>query len=254
MILIILPYIGLFILGLFVGSFLNLVADRVSSGEQIWFGRSHCDYCKAILKVKDLVPLFSFLSTLGRCRYCHKKLSLSYPLSEILTGSLFVLAAMLSGFYSFFDLAHFLGFLYLLIIFSFYIVIFLADAKYQIIPTKVLVPAVFIVLVGRFFIFGLTWSDLISAGGLAAFFWFLYFVTGGRGMGFGDVRLAFLIGLFNPFPHNITAIFSAFVFGSVISLGLMAFGKKGMKDKIAFGPFMILGSLFALVFKPPLFF
>lgn len=243
----ILFYVFVFILGLFVGSFLNLVADRLVSGEPILIGRSHCDFCKKVLKVVDLVPVFSFLSTFGRCRYCKKKLSLSYPLSELLTGSMFLLAAVSSRILTITSYRPLLFFIYLLVIFSIYIVIFLADAKYQIIPTKVIVPGVFVVL-AFYFIFGFDLSDFISAILLTAFFWFLFVITKGNGMGFGDVRLALLIGLFNRFPYNIFAIFSAFALGSVFSVFLMIFGEKGMKDKIAFGPFMILGSIVAFVF------
>ena len=73
-------------------------------------------------------------------------------------------------------------------------------------------------------------------------------MTKGKGMGFGDVRLALLVGLFNRFPNNVLAILMAFVLGAVFSVILMIFGKKGMKDRIAFGPFMLLGSVSAFVF------
>lgn len=249
-------YVLLFIFGLFVGSFLNLVADRVVIGEQIWRGRSHCDFCKTVLKIRDLIPVFSFLTSRGKCRYCEQKLSLSYPLSELFTGCLFVLAGVSSGIlaglpYSSgvaLDPHRLFFFTYLLVVFSFYAVIFLADAKYQIIPTKVLVFGVVFVLVARILFFGLSWATLISTGGLVAFFWLLFAITRGRGMGFGDVRLALLIGLFNDWPYNVLGIFGAFVLGSVFSIFLMVLGKKGMKDKIAFGPFMILGSLLAVIF------
>ena len=239
-----------FILGLFVGSFLNVVADRLVSGESIWFGRSHCDFCRKILGVVDLVPVLSFLSCFGHCRYCKQKLSISYPLSEVLTGGMFLLCAFSARVFvgdSYIGGRSLLMLAYFVIVSCFCIIIFLADAKYQIIPTRVVVPA--IIFVGAFYlILGFEFVDLISAFSLGGFFWGLYIVTKGKGMGFGDVRLALLIGLFNRFPNNILAILMAFVSGATFSVILMIFGEKGMKDKIAFGPFMLLGSLLAFVF------
>lgn len=82
--------IFLFIIGLSVGSFLGVLADRLYKGEDIVFKRSHCDNCKKILGIGDLVPLFSYLFLGGRCRYCRKQLSLKYPLVELTSGLGFV--------------------------------------------------------------------------------------------------------------------------------------------------------------------
>ncbi len=244
------PYLSIFLLGLFVGSFLNVVADRSARSEGFLSGRSHCDFCGAILKVVDLVPVLSFLSTWGVCRYCKRKLSIAYPLSEILTGLMFVLALSLSNYAIVFSLATLGKLVFLLVIFSVYVAIFLADFKYQIIPNVVVLPSIVFVVVARLFTlplgdFGL---NLLWALVLMGFFWFLFAVTKGQGMGFGDVKLALLIGMFHPFPQNIVAIFGSFVLGAVFSVLLMLFGKAGMKTKIAFGPFMIISSVVALVF------
>ncbi|MBP8961215.1 prepilin peptidase, partial [Patescibacteria group bacterium] len=124
-----LPYFLIFLFGLFVGSFLNVVADRSCRGEGFLSGRSYCEFCKTVLKVADLVPVFSFLASFGVCRYCKKKLSIAYPLSEVLTGLMFVLALSLSN-YAVAPSAATLGKLvFLLVIFSSYIIIFLADLK-----------------------------------------------------------------------------------------------------------------------------
>jgi leader peptidase (prepilin peptidase) / N-methyltransferase len=272
-------YLFIFLIGLFVGSFLNVVADRVVRGEKFLTGRSHCDFCNTVLKVVDLVPVFSFLSTGGRCRYCERKLSIAYPLSEVFTGLLFVMAASLANLGVGFSAKSLVVFGYYVVVFSFYIVIFLADIKYQLIPNKVVVPGIVFVLLGGLFFRVWEFFDLRSsvsegallrgseyvqnvagqylsswgfsiliAAAIGGFFWFLFAITRGKGMGFGDVRLAFMIGLFNVYPNNILAIFSAFVLGSVFGVGLMLLGGKGMKDKIAFGPFMVVGSVVALVF------
>src|SRR5690349_9078045 len=85
----------LFIIGIFVGSFLNVLADRLPRGESVLWGRSHCDFCKKTLRWYELVPLFSYLLQNGRCRRCHKKLSVQYPLMELVTGVSFVILFLL---------------------------------------------------------------------------------------------------------------------------------------------------------------
>src|SRR4051812_8717722 len=90
----------LFILGVFFGSFLNVLADRLSRDENFITGRSYCEYCRHTLSFLDLIPLLSFLFLFGRCRYCKKKLSWYYPFSELLTGVLFALTFALLPFSS----------------------------------------------------------------------------------------------------------------------------------------------------------
>ena len=90
--------------------------------------------------------------------------------------------------------------------------------------------------------------DILSALGIAGFFWSLVFVTRGRGMGAGDISLGGLVGLVNGFPNNILAVFLGFVFGSIFSIPLVILGKKKMKDAIAFGPFLLAGSIFCLLY------
>src|SRR3989344_1715356 len=192
-------YPFLFILGACVGSFLNVISDRLESGKSIIFGRSHCESCKNKLYARDLIPVFSFLFLKGRCRYCKEKLSYTYLVSELLTGFIFV-----------------------------YTGIYLIKVGYM---KNIMFP----IITGTLY-------AIISSFIISSFFWFLIFITKGRGMGFGDVKLGFLIGLFNGWPNNILAIFLGFLTGAVFSLILILFGKKGMKDTIAFGPFLILGS------------
>jgi prepilin signal peptidase PulO-like enzyme (type II secretory pathway) len=240
-----LPYFFIFLSGLFIGSFLNVVADRTSRNEDFVKGHSHCDSCNTMLKAIDLVPVLSFISTFGKCRYCKQKLSIAYPLSEVFTGALFVLALNLSGYTTAFSREAFGQLVYLLVVFSFYITIFLADFKYQLIPNKIVIPAIIFVAFATFIGTPASfWSvNVLTAILLMGFFWFLYAITKGKGMGFGDVRLALLIGLLHPFPQNVLAIFGSFVLGATFSIFWMLLGKANMKTKIAFGPFMIASSV-----------
>jgi leader peptidase (prepilin peptidase) / N-methyltransferase len=289
----VLGYTFTFIIGNFIGSFLNVIADRtaksVETGKRLspFKGRSQCDDCGEKLGLKDLFPLLSFASLKGKCRYCKAKLSFFYPISEILTGLAFVGLAYYLNVFGLNTFMSWLSFAYLAIVISFMLVIFLADLKYQIIPNKVIFPAIaFVLLVmlismgvlalgsykqlsadpfGRYLLqtgywesqmismlknFGLT---LGTAGILAGFFWLLIIITKGKGMGGGDVKLAFLIGIVNGFPMNIVAIILGFVIGAVYSSILMVLGRKSLKDVIPFGPFLIIGSVLAFAFGQQLF-
>ena len=126
-------YPFLFIYGTAIGSFLNVLIDRLPN-EQSIMGRSHCDYCKKTLQGIDLFPIFSFLLLKGKCRYCHKKLSYFYPFVEILTGIAFILTWMYFPVVGRTVVLQTLGKIAGLGIISSLIVIIFADLKYQIIP------------------------------------------------------------------------------------------------------------------------
>ena len=275
-------YFLFFIAGAFIGSFLNVVVDRYVTKESILIGRSRCDSCKTTLVAKDLVPIFSFLSLKGRCRYCEKRLSYYYLVAEILTGAMFVLIAIYSGVLKQVSVFSWISFLYYAVVISVYIVIFLSDIKYRIIPNRAVFFGVVFVLVfilstigysaitsytrlkndefGRYLLEvgywrGVYFQVLInflirigSAIGIALFFAFLIFITKGRGMGWGDVKLAILIGVFNGFPINIVAVFLGFLLGALYSVILVAAKRKTVKDTIPFGPFLVLGSTFAYAY------
>lgn len=238
-------YSGLFVFGAIIGSFLNVLADRLPKGQNPWRGRSHCDHCRKTLQSLDLVPLISFAFLRGRCRYCHKKLSLQYPLVELLTGSLYVFLFYYFGSTNLYGLdAHFLLlFASLLVVFSTLIVIFISDVKYQIIPDEMS-----LVLVGSaaLWVFSseVSWlQHVVSAICAAAFFYAIYLLTHKRGMGFGDVKLSFGLGLWLGFPRIITGLYVAFLTGGLLSLILLISKRKHLGQKIAFGPFLIIGAI-----------
>lgn len=213
----------LFLLGISVGSFLNVLIDRLPKGQTIW-GRSQCDYCKKTLRWYELIPIVSYLMQGGRCRRCHRMLSVQYPLVELATGFGFILLP---------NMFH-------LLIFCSLLVIFVADLKYQIIPDSML-------LLGVVGAIGEIWQN-IGAGLLGAlFFLLLWSITRGRGMGFGDVKLAGLLGLLLGYPRIVIALYGAFLTGAAVGVILILRGKAKPKTKIAFGPFMIFGALLATI-------
>ena len=251
----------IFLFGISIGSFLNVLVDRLPKNESPFGGRSHCEHCKHKLSGLDLIPLLSFFLLKGKCRYCHKKLSYYYPVVELTTGILFAITAIfaLNNFqFSIFNFQSNLNFqisifqlsflIFHLFLISSLIVIFFTDIKYGIIPDKITYPAI---LISFLFLMSdtkyLILNTLPSAVGAFLFFFLLFVVTRGRGMGFGDVKYAFLMGLVLGFPNIITALYIAFLTGALISLILVVWGKKKLKGTtIPFGPFLVLGTVVCL--------
>lgn len=243
------------ILGLCVGSFLNVLIDRLPQGERIG-GRSRCDYCKRQLAWSDLIPVVSYVVAGGRCRYCKKRVSWYYPLVELLTSGVFV------GIFIFsisaeiprlpFDFTQ--GSLGMTIsayaIASALIVIFFADLKYHIIPDEATFALIIFSLLSIFSSYPphllpplhLLLSNLIGGVSLLLTIYFIFFVTRGRGMGFGDVKLAFAMGFLLGLSGGFLALYIAFVTGGIVGLALLLLRKKGLKSKLPFGPFLVLGT------------
>lgn len=216
-----------FLIGLCVGSFLDVLADRLPRGEDVLWGRSHCDYCKKNLRWFELIPVVSYVLQGGRCGRCHKTLSIQYPLSELVTG---------------------LGFLFLypsiplMIVFSVLVVIFLSDFHTQIIPDSMVALG----SIGAI-LYHISYATIVSAIVSFAFLYILWTVTRGRGMGFGDVKYAFFMGLFLGFPNIVVGLYVAFLTGAVTGVILILTGKKRWKSAIAFGPFLVVGTVVAFL-------
>lgn len=232
-----------FVFGAFIGSFLNVLIDRLSTGRGFIAGRSYCEHCKRTLKAQDLVPLISFLLLKGRCRYCHTKIPFRLFVVELTCGMVAVLLYLgfLGGIWGGLE-AVLLG----IILFCF-LGIFVADIVYGIIPDHLVGVMGFFSL---FFIYvnGLSFTNhLISAFATFAFFFLLFVVTRGRGMGFGDVKLSFVLGFLLGFPQIIVALYVAFLTGAAISMILVIWRKlRFFGGTIPFGPFLIGGTIIAL--------
>lgn len=228
-----------FILGLLVGSFVNVLIDRLPHGENVLWNRSHCDYCKKTLRWFELIPIFSFLIQRGRCRRCRKKLSIQYPLVELATG---------------------IGFTFLhsfpfCLLFISLLVIFVADLKYQIIPDS-MIGLGFLATIVYWFERSLPVGDILqyAVTGLACFvvFYLIWLGTRGKGLGFGDVKFAPLMGVLLGFPGVISAFYVAFLTGALVGVILILGRKKTWKSKIAFGSFLVLGTVVAWEWQPQL--
>lgn len=245
-------YFFVFISGLIVGSFLNVVILRLHNGEKIAAARSHCPHCGHKLAARDLWPLLSFVLLRGKCRYCQKKISWQYPLVELATAVLFVVITYnyIGGlgarvlFVSFPILFHWLR---NLIFACVLLVIFVYDLKWSLILDRVTLPAMAFAFLANWYL-GLGVKSLIIAGlaGLA-FFAVQYFISKGKWLGGGDLRLGLLMGLMLGWPKIILAILLSYVIGAIISLGLILAGKKSMKSAIPLGTFLAIGTVIALM-------
>ncbi len=246
----------IFLIGILIGSFLNVVIYRIPRNESIAFPPSHCPRCKHKLSILDLVPIFSYLSLRGRCRYCHKGISMQYPIVECVTGLLFSFSYLhfFGALPSSFALSNVINLLFYFFILSSLIAIFVIDWEEGIIPFKILFPALFTTVlyliqsdVSTF------WVHLISAFAAGCFFLIIFLVTRGRGMGFGDVVLAFFMGMLLGFPSIVGALYIAFLTGAGVSLILISLGRKKMSGStIAFGPFLVVGTIIFLFWKEEL--
>ena len=247
---VILFLITFFILGTAIGSFLNVVIDRTTRKESI-LGRSYCDHCRANLSTFDLIPIVSFVTLGAKCRYCKKPLSWQYPLVEALGGILFAVAFLVlaqSG-----DLNLPTLFYYFFLI-SIAIVVAAVDFKFSLIPTSFVFLASLVALFYDFFSFspGIFITYVLTVFVLALSFALLVVATRGRGMGEGDIVLAFLIGIVLGFKATLVALFIAFLSGAVVSVVLILLGKKRFGQTIPFAPFLILGLLSGLFWAKPI--
>ena len=238
------------ILGLVVGSFLNVVIWRVPRGESIVRPRSHCPACGAGIRPRDELPVLSWLMLRGRCRDCGDPISARYPFVELLTGVLFAGVALRFADHP----ARVPAYLYLAAV---GVALALIDLDTKRLPNSLTLPsyAVGLVLLALAIVFGGGdgWSSLLRAmAGLAAmyaFYFFLWYLTGGRGMGFGDVKLAGVLGLYLGFlgwPSWAVGLFAGFLVGGVVSIGLVFAGKAGRKTRVPYGPFMLTGAMIAI--------
>lgn len=240
-----LPVFLFFLCGLFFGSFLLVLADRLPRNEDVFFSRSYCESCKKHLAWYELIPIVSFLLQRGRCGNCKVALSWWYPIAEMGTALNFALIPIL------FPRQDLLFYIFLIVILSVFIVIFIADWKYGIIPF----PMVVIGIVTSLGYYSLSQPDklvhYLITGFVAALVFFLIFaLTKGKGMGFGDVVFAFLMGLLLGFPSIVIGIYMAFLTGAIVSLILILLKRKKYRgDTIAFGPFLIFATVMVFIFE-----
>jgi leader peptidase (prepilin peptidase) / N-methyltransferase len=240
-------YLNLFILivyGLIVGSFLNVVIVRLPKRKSVIKPRSRCVHCKYKIPWYDNIPIISYVILLGRCRKCKKKISIRYPIVEIITALLFVAAQAKFG-WSLLLLVRDLPFLCMLIVITF------IDLELRIIPDELSIGGLALGLGTAYWVpeLGLMPSVLGAAIGFTLFYvlaWLYLNMKGQSGMGGGDIKLLAMIGSFVGPSGVITTILLSSILGSVIGI-LWAISQKEknlMKVAIPYGPFLVIGALF----------
>ena len=227
--------IFVFIYGLVLGSFYNVVGLRVPKGESIVRPPSHCPICDRNLTAKDLVPVFSYVFLKGKCRGCGTKIHWVYPVIELTTGVLFTFAYLQLGFTWEFVTA--------LLFISLLIIITVSDIAYMLIPDKILLFFLIPLIVCRMISPLTPWWD--SAVGAIVGFGILLLVAmvSKGGMGGGDIKLFFVIGVVLGTVSTLVTLFLASVIGTVVGLITLKISKQGRKTPIPFGPSIAIAAV-----------
>lgn len=219
----------IFIFGLVIGSFLNVLIYRIPLGLNIAKGRSFCTSCKHSLNYKDLFPLFSYLFLGGKCRYCKTKISIVYPVVELINAILYLLVYLKFGL-SYATPIYF-------IIVSCLLTLSMIDLEHKIIPDRfhviIGICAIAIILLGNEVNY---LEHIIGLFAISVPIYIIALVSGG--MGEGDVKLFAVCGLLLGWKLIVMTMFFASILASIYSLVLMIFKKAEMKSEIPFGPFI----------------
>ncbi len=246
----------LFALGACIGSFLNVLIYRTENGEDWVRGRSHCENCDMQIRWYDNVPLLSFLLLKGKCRKCKTPISPAHPIVEGLIGILFVWWWLLGSIFFRLTMEPFVMIqpLFWLAVGIMLIFILVEDLMSLYIPLWALIGLAILSVMYRFALVlfdVMQVQDLLStyvaAFMISAFFYLLHAGTKGRGMGFGDVLLSFPLVILLGWPRSLVWLFLSFVLGAVIGIIMLAVGKAKFKQRIAFGPFMVVATVLTLL-------
>lgn len=243
-----------FVFGLILGSFANVLILRMPKNQSILSPGSHCEKCKKSLKWWQNIPLLSFVYLMGKCHFCKTKISLQYPIVELLTGVLFLAATVQEGLTIFLAL-RVLPFLFILVVVTF------IDLRHRIIPDSLslgglLLGALTVVLDPY-----LPWWSYLLGGAFGFGFFYLislgyYSLTQRIGLGGGDIKLLAMMGVFLGSMGVVTTVFVSSILGTLVGLG-WAIGtrqKKLMKVAIPYGPFLVLGGIYYYFFRGKLWF
>jgi len=236
------------IMGLAIGSFLNVVIYRLPLGQSLLTPPSTCPSCRTRLRAIDNVPVLSWLALGGKCHHCKAPISPQYPLVEFVTGVLFLLITWVT------PMGPLLASRLVLVVIL--ITLFGIDLHHQILPNTITLPGI---AIG--FLFSLAgppgWIDsllgiLLGAGilyGIAAAY---YAVRREEGLGMGDVKMLAMIGAFLGWKAVLVTLILSSFSGALVGIGLIAFSRGGMRLALPFGTFLSLGALAAMLVGEPL--
>jgi leader peptidase (prepilin peptidase)/N-methyltransferase len=226
--------------GMVVGSFLNVCICRLPRDESVVSPPSHCPQCDYLIRWYDNIPLLSYLLLRGRCRGCGARISIQYPLVELLNGLLTLALFLRFG--------PTLAFLVLFLFCSALVVITFIDLEHQIIPDEISLPGIVIGFICSFFLPGHSWLNsllgiLLGGGSLLLVAYAYQWLTGNDGMGGGDIKLLAMMGAFLGWKSILFIVFASSLVGSVIGITMMLVQKKDSKLAIPFGPYLAFGAV-----------
>ena len=234
----------IFILGLIVGSFSNVCIYRIPRNESIIFPASHCPKCHSPIKPADNIPLLSYILLKGRCRNCKSKISIQYPIVELLTGLIYLIIYLVYGLS--------IQSLIYIILSSALVIISFIDLNEQIVPDVISLPGIVIGFIISFFVPYISFINsalgILVGGGIIL----IIGLAGSaifkkEAMGGGDVKLAAMVGAFLGWKYIIISLFLGFFIGALAGILLILSKIKSREDDIPFGPFIVLGSFITLL-------
>jgi leader peptidase (prepilin peptidase)/N-methyltransferase len=231
----------IFIFGLLLGSFFNVCIYRIPAGKSVVYPPSSCGHCNTRLKAIDMIPVLSYLFLGGKCRYCKQSFSARYAIVELMTGIIYAALFITYGFT--------FVFVKYIVLSSFLIVIGLIDFDttdvYFTTTISGIITGIAFTVIGYFTGYGFMqyfWGALLGGGLITA----IILLT--KGMGWGDVEICLLCGVFIGLKLMIVTLFFSFVFGGIIGVLLIITKKKSRKDYMPFGPYIALGAIVAMLY------
>lgn len=248
------------LLGMVVASFLNVCTDRLPNNESLISPASHCASCQQRLAVKDLIPVFSYLWLRGRCRYCGTSISSRLLWVEVGTGALFG--------YLYWHYGLTIELAVTAVYCCLFITLMIIDLERGLILNKIVYPAALVAIIISIFlppsrliypggVVPLPVSDFFPqlgiiqsalGGGIGLVLFLVIVLISRGGMGWGDVKMAALIGLVIGFPSILVVLFLAAILGGLIAGILLLFKVKKRKESIPFAPFLSLATIATLLF------
>jgi len=240
------------LIGIAIGSFINVVVFRTRLGEPVT-GRSKCRSCLEPIAAIDLVPIFSYLALKGRCRKCSSVIEWQYPVIElimgVLFGLLFVRAYMGIGLADYIETSEWIAvFIRDATIASFLLIIFVYDFKFSYILDRFTIPAMILALIFNVALGAPVLPMLLAGLMIGGFFAFQFLISKGKWIGGGDIRMGMLMGFYLGLEMGLMALLLSYITGALVGVGLIMAKKREMSSQVPFGTFMaasILITLFA---------
>jgi len=234
------------ILGLAIGSFLNVCIDRLPHNKSIVFPPSHCEACQHKLAAKDLIPVFSYLRLRGRCRYCQASIPRRVFWVELATALIFAFLCWHYGLSAELGVMIFYACLF--------IIIFVIDLEHGLILNKLVYPGMVVALLLALYPWPWLNESMVMrvayaalGGGIGFAIFLLIAIVSRGGMGWGDVKLAALIGLATGFPLVFVAIIMGAIIGGIVAVALLIAKKRKRRETIPFGPFLAVAAMITLL-------